>query len=106
MDSNAGLELISRQVLAVGIPLRPEDNDGPPGLGEMAPLEEATVRASEVSGALSGFGYVECAHPDEEWDPAEEIRRALTSQRTTMLVVHVVAHGALSPGGERGLHVI
>lgn len=60
----------------------------------------------EVSKALSGFGYVGCDHRDEDWDPANEIRRALTSQRTTVLVVHIVAHGELSPGGERGLRVI
>ena len=106
MGSNAEPESISRQVLAVGIPLRPQESDGPPGLGELAPLEEATVRASEVSRALSGFGYVECHRPDGDWDPADEIRRVLTSRRTTKLVVHVVAHGELSPGGERGLHVI
>ena len=71
----------------------------------MAPLQEAIAHASEVSRALSGFGYVEC-HPAEGWDPAEEIRRALTSQRNTVLVVHIAAHGELSPGGERGLRVI
>ncbi len=105
MDSDAGWEPVSRQVLAVGIPLRPQDHDGPPGLNDLAPLEEAGARAAEVSRAVSGFGYVEFSS-DEGWDPAERIRRALTSQRTAVLVVHVVAHGELSAGGERGLRVI
>jgi hypothetical protein len=106
MDSDAGLESISRQVLAVGIPLRPQDHDGPPELGELAPLEEATARAWEVSRALNSFGYVERHHLAEDWDPANEIRQALKSHCTSMLVVHIVAHGELSRGGERGLHVI
>jgi hypothetical protein len=69
-------------------------------------LEEATAQALEVSAALGRFGYVECHHPDENRDPADEIRQALKSQDTSMLVVHIVAHGELSGGGERGLHVI
>lgn len=107
MDEDTGLEAVDRQVLAVGIPLRPSDHDGPPGLDEdLSPLEEAAICASEVSRALHGFGYVECRHPGEEGDPADEIRRVLTSPRMSMLVVHIVAHGELSRGGERGLHVI
>ena len=96
-----------RQVLAIGIPLRPTDHDGPPGLEDnLSSLEEATARASEVSRALRSFGYVECQHPAEDWDPADEIRQVLKSRRTNMLVIHIVAHGELSRGGERGLHVI
>ena len=106
MDSDPGLESISQQVLAVGIPLRAFSYDGPPGLDDLAPLEEAAAHALEVSRALRCFGYKECYHPDEDWDPAGAIRRALTSQRPTVLVVHIVAHGELSPGGERGLRVI
>ncbi|MGO9502171.1 MAG: hypothetical protein ACLPUO_11450 [Streptosporangiaceae bacterium] len=106
MDGDIEQEPISRKVLAVGIPLRPQDHDGPPELDELAPLEEATAYASEVSDSLSRFGYVECQQPDEDWDPADEIRGALTSPRTNMLVIHLVAHGELARGGDRGLHVI
>jgi hypothetical protein len=106
MDSDTGSKPISRQVLAVGIPLHAQYHDGPPELDDLAPLEEAAARASEVSRTLSGFSYVECHSPDQDEGPADEIRRALTSQRADVLVVHIVAHGELSPGGERGLRVI
>jgi len=103
MGDDAGQETIDRQVLAVGIPLRQPDHNGPPGLDEdLSPLEEATTRASEVSRALRGFGYEERQHPGEDWDPADEIRQALKSRRTGMLVVHIVAHGELSGGASAG----
>jgi hypothetical protein len=106
MDNDAELESISRQALAVGIPLRPLDHNGPPALSYLAPLEESSMYASEVSRALSRFGYEEFHHLDGDWDPAEGIRQALTSERTGVLVVHIVAHGELSTGGQRGLRVI
>lgn len=106
MDGDAGQEPVSRTVLAVGIPLHSKGSGGPPRLDDLAPLEEATAHASEVSKALIGFGYAECKHLDRDCDPAEEIRQALKSHRTDMLVVHIVAHGILARGGERGLHVI
>src|SRR5258708_3420337 len=106
MDGHAALRAVTRQVLAVGIALHPQDHDGPPGLETLPPLAEARACASEVARALGRFDYVECPHQDEGWDPADEIRRALTSPATSMLVVHIVAHGELSPGGESGLHVI
>jgi hypothetical protein len=98
MDSGVGLEPVSRKVLAVGIPR--------PGLGlDRAPGPRgATACASEVSRAFGTFGYVECHRQGEDRDLAEEIRRALTSDRTDVLVVHIAGHGKLSQFGE--LHVI
>ena len=106
MDGDVGLGTVSRRVLALGIPLSPEQHDGPPGLGGLAVLEEATARAREVSTAFGCFDYVDWPDPGEGGDLADEIRRALKSQDTGVLVVHIVAHGELSAGGERGLHVI
>ena len=106
MDGDVGLGPGFRRVLALGIPLRPEQHDGPPGLGGLALLEEATARAREVSTAFSCFDYADWPEPGEGGDLADEVLRALKSQDTGVLVVHIVAHGELSGGGERGLHVI
>ncbi|MFI0219717.1 AAA family ATPase [Streptomyces lydicus] len=59
-----------------------------------------------MSKVLREFGYVKYRQTNPDSGLGEEIRRAVTSSDTSVLVVHVVAHGTLAQSGEGGLYVV
>ncbi|MFD7876994.1 hypothetical protein ACFV5G_23325 [Streptomyces sp. NPDC059766] len=107
-----GSSTSARSVLAVGVPVRQQDEGGVPPLDALHPLDEAPHHAKSVARLLERFGYAPrpCADQDGEGegdtDPGGAIRRAVTSREISVLIVHVVAHGRLAKQGERGLHVV
>ncbi|MFE2158952.1 AAA family ATPase [Streptomyces lydicus] len=59
-----------------------------------------------MSKVLREFGYLEHRRTSPDSGLGEEIRSAVTSSDSSVLVVHVVAHGALAESGDRGLYVV
>ncbi|MFE5893215.1 AAA family ATPase [Streptomyces sp. NPDC056462] len=96
----------ARTALAVGLSLASRPEDDLPALGELDSLSEAPAHAASVSEALQRFGYLEGCQAGGVANPGAEIRRAVMSADTRVLVVHVVAHGRLAESGERELHVV
>ncbi len=90
----------ARSVLAVGVSVQPQYEDGIPPLDALHPLDEAPYHAASVALLLKGFGYAPHVSVGQRGkgagDPGEEIRRAVTSREISLLIVHIVAHGRLA----------
>ncbi|MFE0382064.1 hypothetical protein ACFW1M_42395 [Streptomyces inhibens] len=106
MSEGARRDDAARTVLAVGVPVAARYEDGLPALGALDPLHEAPGHAASMSKVLREFGYVEYRRTSPDSVLGEEIRSAVMSSGSSVLVVHVVAHGALAESGDRGLYVV
>ncbi|MFE1551752.1 hypothetical protein [Streptomyces sp. NPDC058718] len=96
----------SRIALTIGLPLASREEDDTLALADLDPLLEAPTHAAALCRVLAEFGYAEGRRPDSATEPGEEIRKAVTSTGTELLVVHVVAHGRLAETGQCDLHVV
>ncbi|MFC4607778.1 hypothetical protein ACFO9E_08110 [Streptomyces maoxianensis] len=106
MSDNSDQAGAGRMVLAVGLPVESQDEDGLAPLGALDSLVEAPQHAALMSEVLQGFGYQEGSVGSLPESPGDDIRKAVTSASTSVLVVHIVAHGRLAEDGERELHVV